>query len=122
MSQAIKNLGNMMFPAERMEAKVQGWGATYNAKKQPTQIARIIRNNAGDLNAAIVRARTAPDVRRRAVIVTSSLSKKAVEDAFAAIQDGQRPTHTFVQLYWLLQSFFSACTEVGASGSIVCQP
>lgn len=121
-SQAIKNLGNMMFPPERMEAKVQSWDATYNAKNQPTQIARIIRNNAGDLGASIARARTAPDVRRRAVIVTSSLSKEAVEDAFAAIQAGQRPTHTFVQLYWLLQSFFSACSEVGASGSIVCQP
>jgi hypothetical protein len=121
-SQAIKNLGNMMFPPERMEAKVQSWDATYNAKNQPTQIARIIRNNAGDLGASIARARTAPDVRRRAVIVTSSLSKEAVEEAFAAIQAGQRPTHTFVQLYWLLQSFFSACSEVGASGSIVCQP
>ncbi|MCJ9749672.1 hypothetical protein MOV61_02940 [Neorhizobium sp. BETTINA12A] len=121
-SQAIKNLGNMMFPPERMAAKMQSWNVTYNAAGQPTQIARIIRNNMGDLGATIVRARTAPDVRRRAVIVTSSLSKKGVEDAFAAIQAGQRPPHTFVQLFWLLQSFFSACTEVGASGSIVCQP
>lgn len=121
-SQAIKNLGNMMFPVERMEAKIQSWDTTYNAPNQPTQIAKIIRNNVGDLNESIVRARTAPDVRRRAVIVTSSLSKQAVEDAFVAIRNGDRPTHTFVQLYWLLQSFFSACTEVGASGSIVCQP
>lgn len=121
-SQAIKNLGNMMFPLERMEAKIQGWDATYNAPNQPTEIAKIIRNNAGDLGESIVRARTAPDVRRRAVIVTSSLSKQAVENAFVAIQNGERPSHTFVQLYWLLQSFFSACTEVGASGSIVCQP
>ncbi|MGX5830091.1 hypothetical protein [Mesorhizobium sp. 43Arga] len=121
-SQAIKNLGNMMFPPERMQAKVQSWNATYNAQGQPTQIARTVRNNKGDLGEVIVRARTAPDVRRRAIIVTSSLSKRAVSDAFAAIQAGQRPTHTFVQLYWLLQSFFSACTEVGASGSIVCQP
>ncbi|MGJ8586369.1 MAG: hypothetical protein ACSHXD_19945 [Marinosulfonomonas sp.] len=121
-SQAIKNLGNMMFPVERMEAKIQGWETTYNAPNQPTLIAKIIRNNAGDLGESIVRARTSPDVRRRAVIVTSSLSKQAVEDMFVAIQNGHRPTHTFVQLYWLLQSFFSACTEVGASGSIVCQP
>lgn len=121
-SQAIKNLGNMTFPAERMDAKIHGWGNTYNAPNQPTLIEKIIRNNSGNLSESIARARTAPDVRRRAVIVTSSLSKQAVEDAFAAVQNGHRPTHTFVQLYWLLQSFFSACTEVGASGSIVCQP
>ncbi|MYI70651.1 MAG: hypothetical protein F4103_18585 [Boseongicola sp. SB0673_bin_14] len=121
-SQAIKNLGNMMFPSERMETKVQSWNTTYNAPNQPTQIPRVIRNDAGDLAASVARARNAPDVSRRAVIVTSSLSKKVVEDEFKKIQAGKRPTHTFVQLHWLLQSFFSACTEVGASGSIVCRP
>lgn len=121
-SQAIKNLGNMMLPPERMAAKIQGWNTTYNAPKQPTNIERIIRNNTGDLGASVARGRTAPDVRRRAIIVTSSLSKQAVEEAFSEIQEGKRPSHSFVQLYWLLQSFFSACTEVGATGSIVCQP
>ncbi len=121
-SQAIKNLGNMMLPPERMEAKIQGWSTTYNAPNQPTKIEKIIRSNTGDLSASFARGRTAPDVRRRAIIVTSSLSKKEVEAAFTDIQNGQRPSHSFVQLYWLLQSFFSACTEVGATGSIVCQP
>ncbi|MDC0738942.1 hypothetical protein N6L24_11690 [Cognatishimia sp. SS12] len=121
-SQAIKNLGNMMLPPERMEAKIEGWSTTYNAPNQPTQIEKIIRNNTGDIGASVARGRNAPDVRRRAIIVTSSLSKQAVEDAFSDIQKGKRPSHSFVQLYWLLQSFFSACTEVGATGSIVCQP
>jgi len=121
-SQAIKNLGNMAFPSERMEAKIQGWTTSYNAPNQPTQIRRLIRSDIDELADVIARARTAPDVRRRAMIVTSSLSKQAVEAAFGAVQNGGRPTHTFVQLYWLLQSFFSACTEVGATGTIVCQP
>lgn len=73
-SQAIKNLGNMMLPAERMEAKIQGWKTTYTAPDQPTQIEKIIRSNTDDVDAAVARGRTAPDVRRRAVIVTSSLS------------------------------------------------
>ncbi|WP_018009410.1 hypothetical protein [Sinorhizobium medicae] len=120
-SQAIKNLGNMTFPEERLAAKLELWDSSYNAPAQQTQIQRTIRSNAADLAVALRRARTAPDARRRAVIVTSSLSRQAVADAFAAIQNGQRPAPSFVQLYWLLQSFFSACTEVGASGAIVCQ-
>lgn len=121
-SQAIKNLANMSFPEERMALKVLGWGNTYNAPGHATQIPRIIRSNAPDLLDAVTRARTNPEALRRATIVTSSLSKQAVEEAFAEIQNGQRPSPSFVQLYWLLQSFFSACTEVGATGSIVCRP
>ncbi|KQT48592.1 hypothetical protein ASG47_07060 [Devosia sp. Leaf420] len=121
-SQATKNLGNMTFPEERLETKLQTWGALYVAPNQDTQISRTIRSNAPDLAAALSRTRTAPDVMRRAVIVTSSVSKQAVADTFAAIQNGHKPSPSFVQLYWLLQSFFSACTEVGATGSIVCQP
>ena len=121
-SQAIKNLGNMAFPQERMAAKVQRWGLTYNGEGAETQISRTIRAAGDDLAGVVERARTAPDAVRRAVIVTSSLSKQAVADTFTAIQNGQRPPHSFVQLYWLLQSYFSACTEVGAMGSIVCRP
>jgi hypothetical protein len=63
-----------------------------------------------------------PEVVKRVSIVTSSLSKKAVENAFADIKNGKRPTAHFVQLYWLLTSFFSACAEVGAAGYVICQP
>lgn len=121
-SQAIKNLGNMTFPEERLAAKLGLWGSTYNAPNQGIQIQRTIRSNAADLAVALRRTRTAPDARRRVVIVTSSLSRQAVVDAFVAIQNGHRPALSFVQLYWLLQSFFSACTEVGATGTVVCQP
>lgn len=121
-SQAIKNLANMSFPEERMAAKVLGWGNTYNAPGHATQIPRTIRSNVPDLLDAVTRARAAPEALRRATIVTSSLSKQAVEEAFVDIQNGQRPSPSFIQLYWLLQSFFSACTEVGATGSIVCRP
>lgn len=120
--QAMKNLGNMSFPEEKMAGKVQGWAATYNAPGQATQIAKVIRTNAPDLLELIAHVRTAPESLRRATIVTSSLSKQAVQDEFIAIQNGARPQPSFVQLYWLLQSFFSACAEVGASGAIVCQP
>ncbi|MBY5931431.1 hypothetical protein KUV51_00350 [Tateyamaria omphalii] len=121
-SQAVKNLGNMSFPEERIAGKVELWSSTYNAPNQQTQIHRTIRSNVADLTDALHRARTAPDARRRAVIVTSSLSRQALVEELTAIQGGQRPSPSFVQLYWLMQSFFSACTEVGATGTVVCQP
>jgi hypothetical protein len=121
-SQAIKNLGNMVLPEDRLAAKLKLWGSTYNAPNQKTQIQRTIRTNDTDLAIALSRARMAPDARRRAVIVTSSLSRQALKEIFVAIQDGQRPPPSFVQLYWLLQSFFSACAEVGANGAVICRP
>ncbi|WP_354105445.1 hypothetical protein [Bradyrhizobium sp. LB14.3] len=51
------------------------------------------------------------------------MSEKAVEDdAFAEVKNNKRPTAHFVQLYWLLASFISACAEVGAAGYVICQP
>jgi hypothetical protein len=120
--QAIKNLGNMTFPAERLPAKVTGWSSTYANDSQVTQIPRVSRGDPQTLATELGRTRTAPDALRRAIIVTSSLSRQAVADVLAAAQAGQAPPASFVQLYWLLQSFFSACAEVGATGSIICRP
>jgi len=75
-----------------------------------------------DIEKRVARLRYSPEVVKRVSIVTSSLSKKAVENAFADIKNGKRPTAHFVQLYWLLTSFFSACPEVGAAGYVICQP
>jgi hypothetical protein len=120
-SQAIKNLGNMSFPAERMPVKVAGWSAMYANNNHVTQIARIVRGNAQTLVNDLGATRTAPEVLRRAIIVTSSLSKQAVADTLAAAQAGHAPPASFVQLYWLLQSFFSDCADAGVVGSVVCR-
>lgn len=121
-SQALKNLGNMTFPAERMNAKVQRWSNLYNNEGHATQISRTIRSNTPHLGEAIAQARSAPEAIRRAVIVTSSLSKQAVTNVLNNAQNGVRLRPSFVQMYWLLQSFFSDCAEAGVSGSIVCRP
>jgi hypothetical protein len=120
-SQAVKNLGNMSFPAERMPGKVAGWSAMYANNNHVTQIARIVRGDAQTLVNKLGATRTAPEVLRRAIIVTSSLSKQAVADTLAAAQAGDAPPASFVQLYWLLQSFFSDCADAGVAGSIICR-
>ncbi|HEY0918049.1 hypothetical protein [Devosia sp.] len=48
--------------------------------------------------------------------------RQQVADAFEDIQNGEKLSPLFVQMYRLLQTFFAACTEVGATGSIVCRP
>lgn len=123
-SQAEKNLGRLTLPQAAMAAKFDGWEAKpYENAKKVTSIARLMRGGPrGNIEQHIARLRNSPEVVRRVSIVTSSLSRKAVEDEFTAIKDGTRPAAHFVQLYWLLTSFFSACAEVGAVGYVICQP
>lgn len=120
--QAIKNLGRMTLPGEMLEAKLNTWDDRYRNARVQTQISRMVRGGIReDIAAKIEAVRAAPDTFRRVFIVTSSLSRAQVEGVFAAAAEGtQAPPH-FVQLYWLLMSYFSACTEVGVQGYVVCQ-
>jgi hypothetical protein len=120
-SQAIKNLGNLALPAARMGGKYRRWKALYNNKKSKTNISRTCRGTSADVRAAVEFCRNAPHTSKRVAIVTSSLSKKAVGKAFGDIKKGLPADPYFVQLYWLLSSFFAACTEVGAFGCVICQ-
>jgi hypothetical protein len=121
--QAIKNLGRMGLPPEVMPAKFASWETNYRGGGAETAIPRIVQGGGRvEIDRSIQEARSAPDLLKRVFIVTSSLSRFQVEAAFAAAAVGQPPPAHFVQLYWLLTSYFSACTEVGAIGYVVCQP
>jgi hypothetical protein len=120
--QALKNLRSMILPPEVMGGKINGWRKNYKSRKGvQTAIARVVRSNSDDLADEFARARMAPDAIRRVMIVTSSLSKAAVAQALGRIKAGHRPDPYFVQLYWLLLSFFSACTDMNAFGYVVCR-
>lgn len=121
--QAIKNLGRMTLPAEAMQAKYRGWARNYSGPKIRTSIARIIRGGTRqEIENQVDGLRAAPDLVRRVFIVTSSLSRAAVATTFENAAAGIAPSAHFVQLYWLLMSYFSACTEVGVVGYVVCRP
>ncbi len=112
----------MTLPADMIEAKLASWDGKYRNGGVQTQIARMIRGGQrADIAAKIAAARAAPDAYRRVFIVTSSLSRSLVEDVFAAANEGTQASPHFVQLYWLLMSYFSACTEVGVQGYVVCR-
>lgn len=121
-SQAIKNLGRMSLPSGELPAKLARWGLTYNNGGAQTQIQRTVHGAHLVIADEFEAARTAPDAIRRVMIVTSSLSRQQVAQALAEVAAGERPDPYFVQLYWLLMSFFSACAEVNAHGYVVCQP
>jgi hypothetical protein len=120
--QAIKNLGRMTLPAGAMQGKYRGWSRNYAGPGVRTSIARIIRGGTRqEIETRIESLRTAPDLVRRVFIVTSSLSRAAVATVFQNAATGTAPSAHFVQLYWLLMSYFSACTEVGVVGYVVCR-
>lgn len=121
--QAIKNLGRMTLPAGAVERKYRGWTKSYRGRGATSSINRIIRGGSRQqVKAHIETLRTAPDLVRRVFIVTSSLSRADVEAVFQSASVGTAPSAYFVQLYWLLMSYFSACTEVGVIGYVICQP
>jgi hypothetical protein len=121
--QAMKNFGRMALSDEAMAAKYAFWETNYRSAGAETAISRIVRGGRRvEIERRIEEARSAPDLVKRVFIVTSSLSRLQVEATFAAAAAGQAPPAHFVQLYWLLTSYFSACTEVGAIGYVVCQP
>ncbi|MEG8043830.1 hypothetical protein QP164_14370 [Sphingomonas sp. LR59] len=121
--QGIKNLGRLGMAGDRMTSKHDGWDAAYANGGVVTDIRKRIRGSTRDEVAAkIADATGAPDVQRRVLIVTSSLSRMDVEAAFAAVRAGGAPRPHFVQLYWLLAGFFSSCAEIGAVGFVVCRP
>lgn len=120
-SQAIKNLGNLNLPAPAMTKKFARWNRLYTNHRVKTRIHRTCRGTTADSLTAVDFCRSAPHTFKRVAIVTSSLSKAAVEQAFQDIEAGHTASPYFVQLYWLLSSFFAACTEVGAFGCVICQ-
>jgi hypothetical protein len=118
---AIKNLGRFNITPEAIGAKLPKWSATYSAANLETSIPRIVRADAATLEQSLNDALSSPDTIRRVFLVTSSLSRWQLEEAFANIQDGHAPTAYFVQLYSLLMGYFTACAEVGAYPYVICQ-
>lgn len=119
--QAIKNLGHLGLHGPAMVNKFNRWGRYYRNSNITTRIQRTCRGAPEDVRAAVEFCRSAPHTLKRVAIVTSSLSKADVERAFQDIAAGRAASPHFVQLYWLLSSFFAACTEVGAFGCVICQ-
>lgn len=121
--QGIKNLGSLSLSGERMARKYASWDDVYRKDGAETAIRRYMRGGTRNQIEQLIAATVgAPDVVRRVFIVTSSLSRADVANGFARAASGQSVRPNFVQLYWILMGFFSACAEVGAIGYVACRP
>lgn len=96
-SQAEKNLGRLALPKAAIDTKFDSWEKEpYKNSNKVTAIARVMRGGPrSDIEKHLARLRNSPEVFKRVSIVTSSLSKRSVEDAFADIKSGKRPTAHF---------------------------
>jgi len=121
--QGIKNLGRLSLSGEEMAAKYASWDDVYRMNRAETAIRRYVRGGTRhQIEQAITDIVGTPDVSRRVFIVTSSLSRADVANCFERVAAGQPVRPHFIQLYWILMGFFSACAEVGAIGYVICRP
>lgn len=120
-SQAIKNLGRLGLQRSEVQRKFARWRGHYANNLVQTSISCVCIGDLNSLEAEFELCCKAPYTQKRVAIVTSSLSKASVEITLQDIQRGIAPKPHFVQLYWLLMSFFAACTEVGAFGLVICK-
>jgi len=117
-SQAAKNLGYLTASAAELNTRRAKWEGSWKT----TPIPRLLRGAAvADFVAAFVKAAAAPQATRRVTLVTSSLSKAAVAQAFDDIDlDSLRPE--VLHVLWLLSVFVDQCRSIGAVPEIVCRP
>lgn len=119
--QAIKNLGRMTLSMDSLAGKLQKWAGAYANDNVQTKIARVVRSHARTVQDGLTEAASSPDSIRRVFIVTSSLSLQSLTTTFESIRAGDPPSAHFVQLYWLLSSYFSASLEAGVYPYVICR-
>lgn len=117
-AQATKNFGYLTASAAELNARKPRWSGNWNQRP----IACLQRGTSPDRFAsAFANAVAAPQAKRRVVIVTSSLSKAALAQAFDDL-DRNVPRPNVVHVLWLLSTFVDQCRAVGAIPHIVCRP
>ncbi len=121
-AQGLKNLSHIYPTVADLEPKVKRWGQFYNAPGVgPTRIRRLRGTTTlGQASQALSRIVATANVLRRVCLVTSFVSKSAVEAAFDDLKAGRKVKPQIIQLLWLLTSFIGTCLEAGAQPRILC--
>ncbi|MEZ9884819.1 hypothetical protein AB4374_13200 [Vibrio splendidus] len=121
--QGIKNIGNMFSSSSEFDNKFQS--GSLNNYKRDTKVTNISRMREGkltdfkkDCDVLLANPRTI----RKAVLVCTFVSKKAVIDEFEKIKKKQKVKGHIVQLLWILSSFAHATKEAGVIPQIYCKP
>lgn len=129
--QAQKNLGNLVPPHHRIDAKERLWSRTYIAKigkKQSvkTNIQRLRRAPVGctlDDGLEFYKLQTKkPNLRKAVYLVVNFISKTRLERNLIALKDGGQveKRNEVIQILWFISSLISSCKEQGAEIKIIC--
>jgi hypothetical protein len=117
-SQATKNLGYLTATSAELRAREARWSGKWKQRS----IARLQRGASVDsFIEGFSKAVVAPQATRRVMIVTSSLSKSALAQAFENL-DRNAPPASVVHVLWLLSAFVDQCRAAGAIPHIICRP
>jgi len=129
--QAQKNLGNLVPPHHRIDAKKALWSRTYIAtvgKNQSvnTHITRLRKSPSGstiDEGLEFYKQQTQkPNLRKVVYLVVNFISKSRLENNLTALQAGDQVErrNEVVQILWFISSLISSCKEQGVEIKIIC--
>ncbi len=128
--QAQKNLGNLVPPHHRIDAKKTLWNRKYIAKVEngsvATNIQRLRRAPEGcslDNGIEFYKEQTRkPNLRKIVYLVVNFISRSRLENNLRALSTGGRVENRneIVQILWFISSLISSCKEQGTEVKIIC--
>lgn len=128
--QAQKNLGNLVPPHHRIDAKKTLWSRKYIAQvgnqSVNTDIQRLRKAPDGctvDDGLEFYKQQTRkPNLRKTVYLVVNFISKLRLENNLNALRTGERVErrNEVVQILWFISSLISSCKEQGTEIKIIC--
>lgn len=119
-AQGLKNIGRVFSTLEDFKEKHdRDWNKNY----ENTKISRVRGGKVwSDLEKALTKIFENQNSTRKIVLATPFISKSQLEAIFLnlSIKGTCKPHHT--QLIWLINTFISACKDLGVQPYILCKP
>jgi len=119
-AQGLKNIGRVFSTLEDFKEKHdRDWNKNY----ENTNISRVRGGKVwSDLHIALTKIFDNQNSTRKIVLATPFISKSQLEIIFSELSlNGKcKPHHT--QLIWLINTFISACKDLGVQPHILCKP
>lgn len=120
-SQALKNLGNVIPSENQWGNKQQKWTEMYSG----SQIRRLRIGDTVEHGITMYKDLVfKPNVRKKVYLVVDFISKAQLTTAFHEIRAGNPVGRKkeLTQILWLISSLISNCAELGYDVHIICQP
>lgn len=120
-SQALKNLGRLNATRTEMLARINGKWAGHLGQ---TNIPRIRRSGGvlpNQICDQVMQVLGSPNCVREVVLVTSFISKAALQNELAQLAANNNNNPRIIQILWLISSFVSTCRGMGVRPRVICR-